>query len=138
MTLYSNEELSLLVQRHLGWLKESYGIAISNASQDRVDLVGNEVLLRINFSVDLPRLLFLVKSKDSYRCFDVWEFLVKGRRKNISACFKGMPDDASISERNEIMLSVFSCALVAAGKDILSGDGAWMNDYRGAIEEVST
>lgn len=133
--MYSSNELSLLTQKHLGWLNERYGIDIVTASYDQVDLVGKNVFLRIAFSVDLPRLLFMKKNKDGYLCFDVWEFLVKNRRSDISACFQKMPDSASIAERNEIMLAVFSCALASAGKDILSGDGVWIKGYQGAVEK---
>lgn len=134
--MYSDRDLAIQVQRHFGWLKDSHGLVTSRASHDRVELAGNGILLRIVFSTDLPRIFFLAKSKDGYLGFDVWEFLVKRRRAIISACFREIPETASISERNESMLSAISCALVSAGRDILNGDSAWMNEYPGLPERI--
>lgn len=132
--MYSNSELDLQVRRHFAWM-ESFGISISTASHDRVDLVGESVVFRLVFSFDLPRLFGMVERSDHrLDAYDVWEYLVKRRRKDIESCFREAPVDSSMSECNEVMLEVISCAVRSVASDILSGDRKWMREHPSAPE----
>ncbi len=123
MSMYNEDGLITLVQKHFGWLNEKYGISIESAPSDNVDLIGGKVHLRVMFSADLPQLVLLHKrSEGVIQEFDIWDFLTSTRREEVRECFKKTPEYASINERNEIMLEVISCSLKVAGDDILMGE----------------
>ncbi len=128
--MYNQDELLNLVRKYFGWLEEEYGYSISTLTSSRVDLFNEVVHLRLTFSVDYPRLTCLTKRSDEcFDEFDIWELLTVARRERIKECFKQTPDNASIYERNELMLEVISCALKKAGEDVLVGCDAWKKEY---------
>lgn len=129
----NQDELLLLVRKYFGWLEQKYGFSAFPLSASRIDLVSERVHLRLAFSVDYPRLTYLTSRSDGYYDeFDIWELLTVKRNERIKECFKQTPEIASIFERNELMLDVFSCALKKAGEDVLVGNDTWKKEYPGS------
>lgn len=137
MSMYSAHDLAMLVEKHLGWLQDSFGIKITRCTDWSVDMTGNGIALRVLFSPDLPRLVYLhAPEQGKAIAFDLWKFLGLVRGSLVANCCKTIPHTASIAESNDLMLEVLSCALRAVGGDILSGDSSWMASYPGTPEEV--
>lgn len=136
MSMYSAHDLTLLVEKHFGWLGDRFGIRITGCTDWSVDMVGNDIALRVLFSPDLPRLLYLHSPQPGQTfSYDLWKFLGLVRGDQVECCGKTIPRTASIAESNDLMLEVLSCALRAGGADILNGDKTWMASYPGNPEK---
>lgn len=138
MSMYSAQDLVALVEKHFGWIEADFGIKVTACTDWSVDMAGDGISLRVLFSPDLPRLVYLSAPAQGEKvfAFDLWKFLGLMRRDLVAKCCKTIPRTSSIAESNDLMLGVLSCALRAGGGDILNGDNSWIASYPGSPEEV--
>lgn len=132
--MYDPRDLLALVRTHFAWAEQGHGlestVVESTSRGAKVRLRFKQVSLWLLFSADLPRLVYIEGLEDGGALwFDVWDFLCIQRRSQVEQCFVQARPDDSINERNKAMLAVLSCALRAAGQDILLGEDQWKRQY---------
>lgn len=101
------------------WLADEFGCSFTRRDTRSIELKSPMFRLRLNHGgTDLPTLDWI---SDEHGSVDLWEFFLRNRPAAVEHCKVRTPPEASIAERETIMISVLSCALRGAGKDILNG-----------------